>query len=96
LERQKSNLETEQAELKDKLGEIEKSIAEKSGQSKVSDSTNISELIKHIEDIEKKMQSLRNFLAQIDFKKVQESYQTWKALNIESQSLDKEILALEN
>ena len=96
LERQKANLETEQWELKVKLEDIEKSMAEKSEQSKISDSTNISVLTKSIEDIEKKMQSLRNFLAQIDFKKVQESYQTWKSLNIESQSLDKEILALEN
>jgi hypothetical protein len=42
------------------------------------------------------MQLLRNFLAKIDFKKVQESYQTWKTLNIESQTLDREILTLEN
>lgn len=96
LERQKANLETEKTELKGKLENIEKSLAEKSGQSKIWDSSNIAELTKNIEDIEKKIQSLRNFLAQIDFKKIQESYQTWKALNIESQSLDREILTLEN
>ncbi len=96
LERQKANLETEQWELKSKLEDIEKAITEKSWQSKVSDSTNIADLTKNIEDIEKKMQLLRNFLAKIDFKKVQESYQTWKTLNIESQTLDREILTLEN
>ncbi|MBO4516671.1 hypothetical protein J5751_04560 [bacterium] len=96
MERQKANLETERTELKNKLGEIEKSIAEKSGENKVSDSINIADLTKSIEDIEKKMQLLRDFLAKIDFKKVQESWQSRKALNIESQALDKEILALEN
>jgi uncharacterized protein YdcH (DUF465 family) len=35
-------------------------------------------------------------LAQIDFKKVQENWQSWKGLNTESQTLDKEILELEN
>lgn len=96
LERQKSNLETELWELKAKLEDLEKNIAGKSGQNKTSDSMSIDGLMKDIENIEKKIQSLRNILAQIDFKKVQESWQSRKALNIESQSLDKEILTLEN
>ena len=96
LERQKANLESELLELKNKVEDIEKSIAEKSWQSKNSDTTNISELTKLIENIEKKIQLLRSVLAQMDFKKVQEYWQTRKTLNIESQNLDKEILALEN
>lgn len=96
LERQKANLETEQWELKVKLENIEKSITEKSWESKDSDTTNILGLTKEIENIEKRIQLLRDFLAKIDFKKIQEFWQSRKTLNIESQSLDKEILVLEN
>ena len=97
LERQKENLEKEKSGLVAKLEWFEKQINEKKSQNLDSwESQNISALNQEIENIDKQMQSLRWFLAQIDFKKVQENWQEWKCLNMESQALDKEILELEN
>lgn len=97
LERQKENLEKEKLELVAKLEWFEKQINEKKSQNFDSwENQNISALNQEIENIDKQMQSLRWFLAQIDFKKIQENWQQWKGLNTESQTLDKEILELEN
>ena len=97
LERQKENLEKEKSELMSKLEWFEKLLNEKKWQNLDSgENQNISDLNKEIENIDKQMQSLRWFLAQINFKKVQENWQSWKSLNTESQALDKEILELEN
>jgi len=97
LERQKENLEKEKSELVAKLEWFEKQINEKKSQNLGSwENQNISVLSQEIENIDKQMQSLRLFLAQIDFKKIQENWQQWKGLNTESQTLDKEILELEN
>lgn len=97
LERQKENLEKEKSELMTKLEWFEKLLNEKKWQNLNSgENQNISDLTKEIENIDKQMRSLRWFLAQIDFKKVQENWQSWKSLNTESQALDKEILELEN
>ena len=97
LERQKENLEKEKSELVTKLEWFENLLNEKKWQNLNSrENQNISDLTKEIENIDKQMQSLRWFLAQIDFKKVQENWQNWRSLNTESQALDKEILELEN
>ena len=97
LERQKENLEKEKSELVAKLEWFEKQKNEKKSQNIDSwENQNISALNQEIENIDKQMQSLRWFLAQIDFKRVQENWQQWKGLNMESQTLDKEILELEN
>lgn len=97
LERQRENLEKEEAELISKLEWFEKQINEKKSQNlSLWENQNISILSQEIEKIDKQMQSLRWFLAQIDFKKVQGNWQQWKNLNMESQRLDREILELEN
>lgn len=97
LERQKENLEKEMADLTAKLEWFEKQINEKKSQSLDSwENQNISVLNQEIENIDKQMQSLRWFLAQIDFKKIQDNWQKWKSKSMESQALDKEILDLEN
>ena len=97
LERQKENLEKEKSELVTKLEWFEKQINDKKSQNLDSwENQNISVLNEEIGNIDKQMQSLRWFLAQIDFKKIQENWQERKGLNMESQTLDKEILELEN
>ena len=56
---------------------------------------NLWELTQNIEKIDKQIIALRNILAEINFKDIQEKYQKWKWLNNDLKLLDKEIFELE-
>jgi len=108
LERQRNNFEQEKKIVKERIlnidDELKKKLdssfilgntAEWNSGSELQSNEEINKLILEKTNIEDTIQVLREFLADIDFKKLQNIYQEWKKLQNNIWILDKEILQLE-